>query len=265
MKTRYTCKTHKYGIQLTKSIQEAYELDKESNTDYWHKSIIKEMTKNSSAFKFLEQDESIPIGSTWIPCHMIFDMKVDHTRKARFVAGRHWTDPPSQTTFSTVISRDSVRIAFLVAALNDIEILYADIGNAPTKERVHMTAGPEFGPHHIGQTVIIVRALHGLKSSGAAWHSVLAEDIHSMGFVASLADPDVWYREASKEDGFDYYEYLIVYIDDILVLSHRAKEVMKTVKGLYRLKEPANTPTTYLRATIMEWTISGDKMWAKNT
>jgi hypothetical protein len=215
------------------------------------------MTNNSSAFKFLEQGESVPIGSTWIPCHMVFDVKVDLTRKARFVAGGHWTDPPSQSTYLTVVSRDSVRIAFLIAALNDIEILSADIGNvylnAPTKERVHTTAGPEFGPNRIGQTVVIVKALYGLKPSGAAWHSVLAETIHSMGFQASLADPDVWYRAATKENGFDYYEYLTVYVDDILVLSHQASEIMKTVECMYRLKEPATTPTTYLGAIILEW------------
>jgi hypothetical protein len=197
---------------------------------------------------------------------MIFDVKVDLTRKARFVAGGHWTDPPSQTTYSTVVSRDSVRITFLIAALNDIEILSADIGNtylnAPTKERVHTMAGPEFGPNRIGQTVIIVRALDGLKSSGAPWHSVLAEAIHSMGFQASLADPNVWYREATKDNSFEYYEYLIVCVDDILILSHRAKEVMKTIGTLYRLKEPATAPTTYLGASFIEWSVSGDKMWA---
>jgi hypothetical protein len=220
------------------------------------------MTNNTSAFKFLDQNEPIPVGSTWIPCHMIFDAKVDLTRKARFVAGGHWTNPPSQTTYSTVVSRDSVRIAFLVAALNDIEILSADIGNAylnaPTKERVHTSAGPEFGLNRIGQVVIIVKALYGLKSSGAAWHSVLAEVIHSMGFQASLADPDIWYREATKENGFEYYEYLLVYVDEILVLSHKAKYIMTTIESLYQLKEPATSPTTYLGSTILEWSISGD-------
>jgi hypothetical protein len=90
---------------------------------------------------------------------VIFDIKVDLTRKARFVAGGHWTDPPSQVTYSTVVSRDSMRIDFLIAAINNIEILSADLGNAylyaPTKEKVHTTAGPEFGPNRIGQTVII--------------------------------------------------------------------------------------------------------------
>ena len=151
MKTRYQRKTHKFGIRMPKSTKEAYELDRETGIDHWHPAIVKEMTNNAAAFKFLEPDESIPVGSTWIPCHMVFDVKADLTRKARFVAGGHWTDPPSQTTYSSVISRDSVRIMFLIAALNDIDILSADIGNAylnaSTKERVHTTAGPEFGPN----------------------------------------------------------------------------------------------------------------------
>jgi hypothetical protein len=47
--------------------------------------------------------------------------------------------------------RESVRIAFTIAALNNLDILSADIGNAylqaPVQEKVHTTAGPEFGPH----------------------------------------------------------------------------------------------------------------------
>lgn len=266
MKSRYARKTHKYGIQLPKSVAEAYEIDKETSTDYWHRAIVKEMTNNAAAFKFLEPDESIPVGSTWIPCHMVFDVKVDLTRKARYVAGGHWTDPPSQITYSTVVSRDSVRIAFLIAAWNDIDISSADIGNAylnaPTKELVHTTAGPEFGPNRVGQTVLIVRALYGLKSSGAAWHSLLAESIHAIGFTPSLADPDIWYRAASKPDGTKYYKYLIIYVDDILVLSHCPRDVMKMFSKIYRLKEEPTVPKTYHGVTMLEWSINGDKMWA---
>jgi hypothetical protein len=101
------------------------------------------------AFKFLEEDENVPVGYKWIRCHMIFDVKMDFTRKARFVAGGHMTDPPSAITYSSVVSRDSVRIAFLLAALNDVPILATDIGNAylnaNPREKVYTTAGPEFG------------------------------------------------------------------------------------------------------------------------
>jgi hypothetical protein len=80
----------------------------------------------------------------------VFDVKCDFTRKARFVAGGHWTDTQTQLTYSSVVTQDSVRIAFLIAALNDLEILAADIGNtylqAPACEKVHTTAGQTLVP-----------------------------------------------------------------------------------------------------------------------
>ncbi len=111
------------------------------------------------AFEFPQPGESIPIGYKWIPIHMMFNVKMDFTQKAWLVAGGHTTDPPSSMTYSSVVSRDSVRIAFLLAALNDIDILAAAIGNAylnvPTKEKVYTTAEKEFGSH-AGESVIIV-------------------------------------------------------------------------------------------------------------
>jgi hypothetical protein len=98
---------------------------------------------------------------------MIFDVKMDLTRKARFVAGGHQTDPPKESTYSSVVSRDSRRIAFTLAALNDLDVLSADVQgaylNAPTKEKVYTTAGLEFGADKVGRPVLIVRALYGLK------------------------------------------------------------------------------------------------------
>ena len=81
---------------------------------------------------------------------MIFDIKMSGlVRKAHLVAGGHTIDAPSSITYSSVISRDSVRIAFLIAALNDLDIMLADIGNvylnAPNKEKIWTVAGHEFG------------------------------------------------------------------------------------------------------------------------
>ncbi len=99
-----------------------------------------------------------------------------------------------------MVTRESIRIAFLIAALNELDILFVNIGNAylqaPAREQVHTTAGPEFGPSRIGETVITVRAMYGLKTSGAAWHAQLSETLYSMNFKPSLADRDVWYRAA---------------------------------------------------------------------
>jgi hypothetical protein len=79
---------------------------------------------------------------------MIFDVKMDFTHKARFVAGGHMTDPPSSITYSSVVSHESVRIAFTIAALNDMDVLCADIGNAylnaPCQEKCMTWTEDEF-------------------------------------------------------------------------------------------------------------------------
>ena len=90
------------------------------------------------------------IGYQDIRCHMIFDVKMSGlVRKACLVAGGHTTDTPSLITYSSVVSRDNVRIVFLVAALNDLDIMSVDIGNAylnaPNKEKIWTIAGHEFG------------------------------------------------------------------------------------------------------------------------
>jgi hypothetical protein len=62
-------------------------------------------------------------------------------------------------TYSSVVSRDSVRIMFLIAALNDLNIKMCDIGNAylnaETRECIWFVAGDEWGDRS-GCPVIIV-------------------------------------------------------------------------------------------------------------
>ena len=63
---------------------------------------------------------------------MIFDVKMGENfrRKARMVAGGHTTEAPATLTYSSVVSRDSVRIALTIAALNNLKILSCDIQNS---------------------------------------------------------------------------------------------------------------------------------------
>jgi hypothetical protein len=136
--------------------------------------------------------------------------------------------------------------------------------NAPTKEKVWTTAGKEFGSRE-GMPVLIVRALYGLRGSGAAFRNHLAQAIGDMGFKASLADPDVWMRPAVKPDGSKYWEYLATYVDDVLCLSLDPKGIMTTLEETYTLKKGSvGPPTRYLGATVKQWTFDGDddkKRW----
>ena len=76
-----------------------------------------------------------------ISLHMVFDVKMDFTRKARLVAEGHLSEVPQYLTYSSVLSRETVCIIFLIAVLNnDLDILSIDIGNAylnaPNREKV---------------------------------------------------------------------------------------------------------------------------------
>jgi hypothetical protein len=78
---------------------------------------------------------------------MIFDVKMeDFRRKASFVAGGHTTETSHAMTYSSVVSRESVRITLTLAALNDVDVNMADIENAyltaPITEKVLTVIGP---------------------------------------------------------------------------------------------------------------------------
>jgi hypothetical protein len=112
------------------------------------------------------------LGYQEIKCHIIFDIKMDFTRKARFVAGGHMTQVDASYTYSSVVSRDSVRLALLLAALNGLWVLSCDVGNAylnaPCREKIWFQAGKECGSD-AGKVMIVTRALYGLRTSGASW------------------------------------------------------------------------------------------------
>ena len=280
VKSRYWRTTHKFGIELPHSVAEALAIDRKNGNTFWLDAIEKEMSRVRIAFvpwkegqnKTVEDARRELVGYTQIDCHMVFDVKMDgsFTRKARLVAGGHMTKAPSSITYSSVVSRVSVRIVFLVAALNDLEVVTADIGNAylnaKTKEKIWTVAGKEFGAEE-GQIMIIERALYGLKSSGAAWRSHLAETLGNLGFKQSKADPDVWLRENCAPKGEPYYEMMLVYVDDLLYISHDTKPIMDSIKGTYRLKEDSlKPPDKYLGATIKVHTDEqGYECWAMSS
>ena len=80
----------------------------------------------------------------------------------------NWTDPPDSDIYSGVVSIDSIRTAFLIAELNDLKVMAADVGNAYlhdyTREKIYMVAGPEFGELQ-GRILVFVKSLYGLKTS----------------------------------------------------------------------------------------------------
>ena len=193
-------------------------------------------------------------------------MKHDLTRKARLVAGGHkHRDVPAHLVYSSVASRDSVRICLMLAALNGLDLKSADIGNAylnaRCKERVHVKVGPElFGKENEGKTAVIVQALYGLRSLGNAWRNEFSTFIvHDLGYKSSIADPDVYLKPCKRPDGTKYYSYLIIYVDDVLCIHHNPKSTMDMISGKYRLKAGIEDPKMYLGTDVRKWNYTGSE------
>ena len=132
-KSKYWLRTHKFGIEIPKSVTQARQIDAKYGNMLWWDAICKEMKNVRPAFEVFEGGtDPLPGGYQEIKCHMIFDMKIreNFCRKARLVAGGHTTETPATLTYSSVVSRDSVRIALTMAALNGLTVMACDIQNA---------------------------------------------------------------------------------------------------------------------------------------
>jgi hypothetical protein len=52
-----------------------------------------------------------------------------------------------------------------------------------------------------------------------------------LGFTSSRADPDVWLRLSKQSTGEEYYKYVLLYVDDILVIFKNADNVLQREIG----------------------------------
>ena len=236
-------------LKIPNTVEQAFELDKKNGNNLWREALEKEIKAllDLDTFEFKEAGWQPPKDYTKVPLLIKFDVKMDLRRKVRIVAGGHVTDPPTTEVYSSVVARDSVRIMFLIAQLNNLELMMTDIGNAylnaKTKEKIWTVAGPEFGTMQ-GRPLVVIKSLYGLKSSGARFHEHLADTLRSMGFQPSKGDPDMWIRQ-NTHDGKKYYEYVCTYVDDLLVASKKPQAIMDDLAKIYTIKTPSE-PETYL-------------------
>ena len=178
----------------------AYEIDKGNGNTLWRDAIKKEMTNVGIAFEVLEEREHAPVAWRKVSGHLVFDVKMDFTRKARWVLDGHKTSKPTGSTYVGVVSRESVRIAFTYAALNGLDVCAADIRNAylqaPSSQKDYVICRPEFGLENVGKVALIHRALYGGKLAGKDFRNHLRSCMRHLDFVSCPADPDVWMRPA---------------------------------------------------------------------
>ena len=117
---------------------------------------------------------------------------------------------------------------------------------SPTSQKHYIICGPEFGMENVGKVAIIHRAVYGGKTSGRDFRSHLRSCMQFLNFASCPADPDVWMRPAIKSDGSKCYDYVLLYVDDALVLSENAESILRN----FELKEESIGPAKSGRSNL---------------
>uniref|UniRef100_A0A7S2R320 Uncharacterized protein n=1 Tax=Eucampia antarctica TaxID=49252 RepID=A0A7S2R320_9STRA len=129
------------------------------------------------------------------------------TRKARYVIEGYLTDALMYMIYFSLGSMETVRVGFIMGALNNLDVLVADIQKifleAPTMENTVFYVQDEWKSDK-DKVVVVVRELYGHKNSALKFRNCLAEALsNKLGFKSSQADSDLWYRPMPDTNGFE--------------------------------------------------------------
>ena len=84
-----------------------------------------------------------------------------------------------------------------------------------------------------------------------------------MGFKSSVAAPEVWLKLVTIVDGIEYYEYILMYVDDILSVSATPLPIMKEIQEMVKFKnDKFKEPLKYVGARPYNKNIIGFYCWS---
>ena len=247
---------YQFGFLIPKDYKQALQLDEQNGNSKWYDATKLEMDQINEYKVFQDHGKAqydpksrkvsnTPNGYQKIRVHLIFAVKHDGRHKARLVAGRHLTPDPIESIYSRVVSIRSLRLVIFLAKLNNLEVWGADIGNAyleaKTKEMLYVVAGSEFEELE-GHILVVYKALYGLKCSGLRWSQKIHGIMLDMGFSPCKTNPCVWLRKAECATK---YEYVAIYVDDLLIACTCAPGFIHTLKRKHNLKIMGDGPLKY--------------------
>ncbi|HSN67417.1 MAG TPA: reverse transcriptase domain-containing protein, partial [Fusibacter sp.] len=260
-------KDYKFGIFIPKTIKQCQEEDARNGNTLWMDAVAKEMKTIMVAFDVLKNGRKVPPGYEYMSGHIVADVK--HStweRKIRWVADGHKLDTPKELTYSSVVSRDSVRIALTMAALHDLKVKSSDISGAflcsKNRRKLYTVLGPEFGELQ-GMKALVTRSIYGTGHACADYRSAVSDCMRHLGWTSCLADHDVYYMKCTRpDDGFEYYAYMLLYVDDVLCIHHDAMSQIARLDKYFTMKKPYGDIDMYLGAKVRKCTLpNGVEAW----
>jgi histone deacetylase 1/2 len=137
-----------------------------------------------------------------------------------------------EDTFSPVVKPTTVRLLLSLAITHGWSLRQLDVQNAflhgVLEEELYMCQPPGFVdpscPQHLCH---LEKVLYGLKQAPRAWHARLGSVLCTHGSVPSTADTSLFLFQRPQ-----LTMYLLVYVDDIIVISSSESATARLVTAL---------------------------------
>ena len=133
----------------------------------------------------------------------------------------------------------------------------------PVKESISIVPGSEFGEDYDSKAILVC-ALYGLKSSGYVFMNHIADCMHHLGFLPFPADLYLWMKHMVRpEDGFHYYDYVLIYVDDVIVIHHETESILRRIYKYFKLNPSSvSEPEIYLGDKLKKMRLeNGEWAW----
>ncbi|KAJ9529140.1 hypothetical protein QJQ45_007820 [Haematococcus lacustris] len=194
--------------------------------------------------------EERPANARVLPTKWVLKVKRDaagniEKLKARLVAKGFYQQSGVDVgdVYAPVSKHTTLRTLLAKAAAEDMEIHQLDFetaflnGKLEPGEVIYVQQPEGFEEGSTNTVCRLQKALYGLRQAPRAWHARLCEELLSMGFKASEADPALFTLQLSTG-----MVYLLVYVDDCLLCTQQGDTaglayVKKQLSSAFKLKD----------------------------
>ena len=101
-------KAHKYGVKTPTSLKDAHRLDAPSKDTRWFDTRIMEMKNVGVTFEILPNRKKVSICWKKVGVHLICNVKMDFTWKARWVKDGHRIPDLKTSAYARVVSSEGI-------------------------------------------------------------------------------------------------------------------------------------------------------------
>ncbi|KAJ9530247.1 hypothetical protein QJQ45_023534 [Haematococcus lacustris] len=194
--------------------------------------------------------EERPANARVLPTKWVLKVKRDaagniEKLKARLVAKGFYQQSGVDVgdVYAPVSKHTTLRTLLAKAAAENMEIHQLDFetaflnGKLEPGEVIYVQQPEGFEEGSTNTVCRLQKALYGLRQAPRAWHARLCEELLSMGFKASEADPALFTLQLSTG-----MVYLLVYVDDCLLCTQQGDtaglaHVKKQLSSAFKLKD----------------------------